>query len=173
MGCKFTCIKNKSEKKKSNKKHNLKLNNINSNNINSNNMNSNNMNLDNLKNKKINYTIKKEELINEEEYFKMKTKYNKKKELKYDKIGKFYYKKENKIHFKNIYKLINENELVSTMCSPKMCYINIYEPDGLYSYQKNKKFNKEFWSNISTLKSRVLLKRQQFYEKQKKINLFN
>lgn len=59
------------------------------------------------------------------------------------------------------------------MCSPKMCYINIYEPDGLYSYQKNKKFNKEFWSNISTLKSRVLLKRQQFYEKQNQISLFN
>ena len=120
------------------------------------------MNEDNL-NQKNHYIIKKDNLINEDEYYIMKTN-NKKIELKYNKIGKFFYKKENKIHFKNIYKLLNENELISAINSPKMSYINIYEPDGLYSYQKNKEFNKEFWSNISTLKKRVLLKRQKLFK---------
>lgn len=118
---------------------------------------------DNL-NQKNNYTIKIKNLINEDEYYKI-TKQNNKIELKYNKIGNFYYKKENKIYFKNIYKLINENDLISHMNSPTMSYINIYEPDGLYSYHKNKQFNKEFWSNISTLKNRVLLKRQKIYKK--------
>ena len=159
MGCNFSCINKKSKESKKNiktihkKKHNLnKLNNIDLN----------IMNEDNL-NQKNNYTIKKDNLINEDEYYIMKTN-NKKIELKYNKIGKFVYKKENKIHFKNIYKLLNENELISPMNSPKMSYINIYEPDGLYSYQKNKQFNKEFWSNISTLKNRVLLKRQKLFK---------
>lgn len=156
MGCKFSCINKKSKKSKKTihkKKYNLnKLNNIDLN----------IMDEDNL-NQKNYYIIKKDNLINEDEYYIMKTN-NKKIELKYNKIGKFFYKKENKIHFKNIYKLLNENELISSMNSPKMSYINIYEPDGLYSYQKNKEFNKEFWSNISTLKNRVLLKRQTLFK---------
>lgn len=159
MGCNFSCINKKSKKSKKKiktihkKKYNLnKLNNIDLN----------IMNEDNL-NQKNHYIIKKDNLINEDEYYIMKTN-NKKIELKYNKIGKFFYKKENKIHFKNIYKLLNENELISAINSPKMSYINIYEPDGLYSYQKNKEFNKEFWSNISTLKNRVLLKRQKLFK---------
>ena len=168
MGCNISCIKRKGNLKnkilntkinkiKLNKiKLNIKLNKIKLNNMNLNNMNLNNMN-----------KIAKDELINEDEFFNLKNRFKKINKLKYIKIGKYHYIKERKKYIKNMYKLVNECDLLSIPSSPKMSYINMYEPDGLYSYQKNKKFNTEFWYNISTLKSRVIVKREKFLEKQK------